>query len=177
MNTNEVRRDLQRLGIDSGNYRVLMMLPLVYVAWADGKMENVERQRIVWLARKHFQIGESGARVLERWLARPPSRDAMESGLLELLWLARRPDVPEIELSDLQDLLLHAEAIARSTAEALDEPSAVGPAEERALSDIARVLGVDNGMSWATLLREIEETRRSWTGTTARFPARTHASG
>jgi hypothetical protein len=169
MITNGVRRDLLRLGIDSENYRVLMLLPLVYVAWADGKMEHVERQRILWLARKHFRIGDSGAGVLEHWLARPPSREYIEQGLHELFALARRPDVLEIELSDLQDLLLHAEAIARSTAAALDEPSAVGPAEERALSDIARMLGVDNGVSWATLLREIDESRRSWMATTGRF--------
>lgn len=170
MQTIEVKRDLLRLGIDTEDSRVLMLLPLVYVAWADGKMENVERHRIVWLARKHFHIGPSGVSVLERWLSRPPSREYIQRGLMDLLYLAQQPDVIEIDVSDLQDLLLHAEAIARSTAAALDAPSSVGPAEEQALADIARVLGIDNGVSWASLLREIDDVRRSRTGTTGRFP-------
>lgn len=171
MNTIEVRRDLERLGIAYEDYRLLMLLPLVYVAWADGKMETVEAHRIVWLARRRFGIGDSGIGLLERWLAAPPSREYIQHGLMELLFLARSPEVLEINLSDLQDLLLHAEAIARSTAAALDAPWAVGPAEEQALEDIARVLGIDNGVSWASLLRELDETRRSWTGTTDRYAA------
>lgn len=168
MNTIEVKRDLLRLGIDPEDYRVLKLLPLVYVAWADGMMENVERQRIVFLARKHFKIGDSGARVLDDWLARPPSREYVRRGLCDLLALAWQPDEPEIELSELQDLLLHAEGIARSTAEALDAPWAVGPAEEQALADIAHILGVDNGMSWAALLRDLDGVRGSWSGSRSR---------
>lgn len=174
MNTAEVKRDLLSLGIDPEDYRVLKLLPLVYVAWADGRMENVERERIVHLARTHFKIGESGTRVLERWLSRPPSREYIERGLMDLLALAWQPDVLEIELSDFQELLSHAELIARSTAQALDAPWAVGAAEERALADIAQRLGVNNGVSWASLLRELDEVRRSWSG---RFPPSVRAAG
>lgn len=170
MHIDAVKDDLSRLGIDPEDFGVLMLLPLVYVAWADGKMENVERQRIIWLARRHFRVGERGAQLLQNWLEKPPSRKYIERGMLDLLALAQRPDVVEVDLSDLQDLLLHAEVIARSTADALDEPWAVGPDEERALADIARMLGLDSGTSWAVLLRELDEVRRSWTGTTGRFP-------
>jgi hypothetical protein len=167
MNTDRVERDLSRLGIDPEDFGVLMLLPLVYVAWADGKMENVERERIVWLARRHFRIRERGVELLESWLAAPPSRRYIERGLMDLLALAQRPDVVEVDLSDLQDLLLHAEIIARTTADALDAPWAVGPDEERALAHIARMLGLDSGTSWAVLLRDLDEVRRSWTGTHA----------
>ena len=47
MRTIDIKRDLVALGIDPEDYRVLKLLPLVYVAWADGKMESVERSRIV----------------------------------------------------------------------------------------------------------------------------------
>ena len=56
----------------------------------------------------------------------------------------------------LHDLLQHSEAIARATANALDAPNAVTPDEEVALADIARILHVDNGMSWRKLLDELE---------------------
>ena len=52
--------------------------------------------------------------------------------------------------------MAYAEAIARTTAKAMDAPTSVTPAEERALANIARELGVDEGESWAALMRELE---------------------
>jgi hypothetical protein len=82
----------------------------------------------------------------------------------QLLALALAPDDLELELEDLQDLLGQAEAIARTTSVAPDSPFAVGPEEERALAEIAYTLHVDNGMSWASLLRELDSSavQRGW---------------
>jgi hypothetical protein len=163
MNTLEIKRDLAALGIDPDNYRVLKLLPLVYVAWADGQMEHVEHARIVDLAYTHFRIGSSGVQLLEQWLAVPPSRAYVEHGLRDLLALALAPDEFEIGVDELPQLLAHAEAIARTTATALDAPWAVSAPEESALADIARLLRVDNGVSWAALLRELDSGRNSMT--------------
>jgi hypothetical protein len=38
----ELERTLSDLGLKPQTYRALMLLPLVYVAWADGKMDHVE---------------------------------------------------------------------------------------------------------------------------------------
>jgi hypothetical protein len=38
----------------------------------------------------------------------------------------------------------------------MDAPTSVTEAEERALAEIARELGVDDGESWAALLRELQ---------------------
>jgi hypothetical protein len=160
LKTLEVKKDLLALGIDPENYRVLKLLPLVYVAWADGRMESVERQRIVALARDHFRIGESGALLLEYWLAAPLPAGYVERGLSDLLALAFSPDEFEIDVDELPLLLAHAEAIARTTAAALDAPWAISPEEEAALTQVARLLRVDNGVSWAALLRELDSGRR-----------------
>jgi hypothetical protein len=161
MNTLDIKRDLIALGLDPEDYDVLKLLPLVYVAWADGKMEDVERSRIVKLARDSFRIGPSGEQVLNRWLNAPLSREYIRQGLSDLLALAYAPDEIDVGLEELRALLAHAEAIARSTARALDAPWAVKPEEEAALAEIARLLSVDNGMSWAALLRELDDARRS----------------
>ena len=50
---------------------------------------------------------------------------------------------------------------ARTTARAMDAPSSVTPAEERALAEIAQELGVEEGESWAALVRELEATQSS----------------
>ena len=76
----------------------------------------------------------------------------------DIVLLAYAPDEWEFEVDELPGLLAHAEAIARTTAKAMDAPSSVTENEEQALADIARELGVDDGESWAKLLRELEPT-------------------
>jgi hypothetical protein len=61
----------------------------------------------------------------------------------------------EVDLSELPGLISYAEAIARTTAEALDQPEAVSDQEEAALEEIARALHIEHGESWARLLREL----------------------
>jgi hypothetical protein len=80
--------------------------------------------------------------------------------LHDIFRLTHAPDESEFDLDDPAALLAHAEAIARTTAEAMDAPTAVTAAEEQALADIARELGVDDGASWAALLRELEVPQR-----------------
>jgi hypothetical protein len=161
MRTVDVKRDLIVLGIDPSDYRVLKLLPLVYVAWADGKMEEVERSRILELASRSFGIGVSGAQVLHEWLSAPPSHEYFRRALRDLLALARAPDEIDVALDELPALLAYAEGIARSTATALDAPWAVTAEEEAALAEIARLLNIDNGTSWATLLRELDAAQPS----------------
>ena len=43
----ELERTLSDLGLKPQTYRALMLLPLVYVAWADGKMDHVESRHIL----------------------------------------------------------------------------------------------------------------------------------
>jgi hypothetical protein len=164
MQTAAIKRSLLALGIDPDDYQVLKLLPLVFVAWADGTMEPLERERLISLARNHFHVSESGVSVLEDWIRWPPPLAYIRRGMRHLLALALAPDEIEIELEDLRDLLGQAEAIARTTSAAPDSPFAVGPEEERALAEIASTLHVDNGMSWASLLRELDSAaaQRQW---------------
>jgi hypothetical protein len=70
-----MRRPLQYLGIPLKDYRVLKLLPLIYVAWADGKMELVEKERIHFFAARQYDLSAAGMAVLEHWLdVRPTHR-------------------------------------------------------------------------------------------------------
>jgi hypothetical protein len=71
--------------------------------------------------------------------------------------LAHAPDDWEFDVEELPGLLAHAEAIARTSAQAMDAPSSVTPAEEKALAEVAKELGVEDGESWAALVRELGE--------------------
>jgi hypothetical protein len=150
-----MEKALWHLGVRQSSYRVLKLLPLVYVAWASGTLTEERKQRLVALAHHHFKIGEEGERVLQGWLERQPDKEYLLEGLHEIVLLAQAPDEWGFDVEELAGLLAHAEAIARTTAEAMDVPTSVTPEEEAALAEIAKELGVDDGESWAALLREL----------------------
>jgi hypothetical protein len=156
MQHDQLRATLQHLHINASNYKVLKLLPLVYVAWTSGSMSQERAERLIDLAHHHFAIGAGGERILRGWLQQRPDRAYFMEGLHDVLLLARAPDEWAFDLGELRGLLAFSEAIARTTAEAMDAPTAVTPAEELALAEIARELQVDNGESWAALLRELQ---------------------
>jgi hypothetical protein len=158
MQRDRLRKTLEHLQIGTANYKVLKLLPLVYVAWAEGRLTPERVERLVDLAHNHFAIGAGGERILRGWLTRRPDKAYFAEGLHDLVLLAHAPDEMEFDMDELSGLLACSEAIARTTAQAMDMPTSVTPAEERALEDIARELGVDDGESWARLVRELEPT-------------------
>lgn len=157
MERDNLQKSLKHLGIRPEDYRVLKLLPLIYVAWADGKMESVQKERIHLHAARHYELSANAMAVLDHWLTHRPSHQYIEEGLRDILFLARAPDDMEVDFSELPALLLYAERIARTTADALDQPSAVTPEEGEALREIAAELHIDRGESWSELLKEIRK--------------------
>ncbi len=148
----ELEETLHALGLRPASYRALMLLPLIYVAWADGKMEHVEVERIRRFAATSLHLTPETATVLDNWLKEAPSQAYVERGLRGLLGVALDEDFLEVDVAELPDLLIHAEGIARATADALNDPNAVTPEEEIALGEIARLLEVDGGATWKRVL-------------------------
>lgn len=156
-----MRASLRHLGINDSNYKVLKLLPLIYVAWADGRVEPAQERRLLDLAHNHFRIGREGEELLRLWISERPTKEYFQEGLHDILLLAHAPDDWTFDVDELQGLLAHAEAIARTTANAMDAPTAVDADEEEALKVIARELGVDDGKSWAALMTELREDEAS----------------
>ena len=155
MERDKLQKSFERLGIQPRDYGVLVLLPLVYVAWADGKMALVQKDRIESHAARAYDLSAGAMAVLRGWLSERPSHDYIVGALHDIYLLAQANDDGEIDLSELPSLLAYAEGIARSTAQALDQPNAVTASEDRALEEIARELHVDHGESWAKLLNEL----------------------
>jgi len=155
MQRDKLKKSLEHLGIPLDDYRVLKLLPLIYVAWADGKMENVKIERIHYFASREYELSAAGITVLNGWLTKRPSHTYISEGLHDILLLAQASDDMEVDFSELPALLSYAEGIARSTAVALDHPGAVSVAADKALEEIARELHIDHGESWAQLLSEL----------------------
>ncbi len=158
MNPKDALDYLAPLGVDAMSRRVLCLLPLVYVAWADGKMEHVERERIEHLAKGRFLLGAAGMAILSKWLEAPLPKAFVKEGIARLRTLAEGDPEPTVEAHELHDLLVYAEWIARATAGAVDDPKSVTPEEDAVLEELATAFGLDNGTSWAQLLADLGPT-------------------
>ncbi len=156
MQLDRMQKTLKHLGIRSSNYKVLKLLPLVYVAWASGKLTKERERRLIDLAHNHFQIGEDGEKILRGWLTRRPDKAYILEGLHDIVTLSYAPDEWEFDVEELQGLLAHAEAIARTTAKAMDVPTSATKEEQAALAEIARELGIDDGETWGELVKELD---------------------
>ena len=155
MQRDHMRKSFEHLGIPLDDFRVLKLLPLIYVAWADGKMEQVKRQRVHDYAMRFLDLSPAGFAVLNRWMDERPAREYIAEGLRDIYLLALAEDDLEVDFSELPALLSYAEALARSTAKQLDQPMAVSKEGDAALSYVARELHIDHGLSWARLLDEL----------------------
>jgi len=101
MERDRLRHSLEGLGIHPRDYQVLKLLPLIYVAWAEGQMAPLKRERIHSFAARHFDLSASGVAVLDRWLANPLTHSYVAEALRDMYFLARAPDDMEIDFSEL----------------------------------------------------------------------------
>lgn len=100
---------LQQLGLDEQTFRAVTLLPLVEVAWADGRIQANERNFIAEVALGNGLVeGPSYDKVME-WLQQRPSAEYFTLGRKLLVKLAFRRkglggDVPEHALDNVVDM-------------------------------------------------------------------------
>jgi tellurite resistance protein len=99
----ELTATLESLGLGRDNHRAVVLLPLIEVAWADGRVQTAERLRIVQIARKYGFDGKS--EWLARWLRRRPSHKTFLAARTALLDLMARSGHGQEPIASLDDLL------------------------------------------------------------------------
>ena len=87
MTNAEIEAGLSALGVDRDNLKVLALLPLVQVAWADGVVQGAERAVIRAAAGR---LGLEAPDVLEGWLDKRPTSLQFLTGQQILLALTAR---------------------------------------------------------------------------------------
>jgi hypothetical protein len=152
--------ELQSMGIDNESYRVIALLPLVQVAWADGTVQSSERDLILQTASSRQLLAGDGAAILESWLTHPPSETYLARGQTLLVELACQPaGVGEaFSLQTLDDILELCEGVARAAGGLFGLAWTVDERERTALREIAAQLDVamvDTSASWDALSDEL----------------------
>lgn len=71
-----------KLGISSQSIAALRVFPLVAVAWADGVVEESEREKVMELASRHLGNADCPSyKLLRSWIDKKPTEDVMAAWL------------------------------------------------------------------------------------------------
>jgi hypothetical protein len=134
---------LGRLGIDKDSYQLLTFLPLIQVAWADGRIQKAERTIIVDVAERYGCTKGPAAAILEGWLIKRPSSRffARARELLMALAHKKRGIGADIRIKDVAELVDLCEDVARA-AGGLFGFFPVHVNERRAIAEIMDEIGV-----------------------------------
>ncbi len=138
---------LAELGIDKESYRVLGLLPLIYVAWADGSVQRAERSLILETASEKGWLAGGGGEVLARWLTERPSDAEVRSGLEALRLLSEQEGGvgANFHAETLSSLLTLCKQVAEAAGGFLGCTEPIAESEQKALATIADALGIAEG--------------------------------
>lgn len=149
----ELLEGLADLGIPRDAWRVLVLIPLVQVAWADGRIQPPERELILRVAEEHRLLDGAPGEVLRRWLDDAPDAGQLATGRRLLVALAHRHRGlgAELDASALDEIQALAEQVARAAGGLFDAIFTVDDAERRALGEIRNSFGLGTASHLADL--------------------------
>jgi hypothetical protein len=132
----ELLAQLDQLDVSAETVAALSLVPLVAVAWADGKMDSREREAVLSAAaQKGLEPGHPGYLLLEGWLDQQPERRLLDvwKGYVATL----TPTLSDPAKHALQaDLLGRARAVAEAAGGLLGFGTRISAAERSTLSEL-----------------------------------------
>jgi len=145
---------LAELKIPRENYRLVMMLPMVYVAWADGRIQAAERKLILQIAADRNLLEKGGLETLEQWLSVAPSATRLQTDLaiLNELCSSRSKAEDEFDADCSQLLIAYCQDVADAAGGMLGLKSARNESEQAALKLIATALDISTARNWRARL-------------------------
>ena len=135
---------LEKLGLDRTNYRALVLLPLVQVAWADRRVQRAEKALILKIAEERNLLPDSARETVLGWMATRPSRQFFELGTRLLVQMAvltdKKPGATSITIQTLVDLLDDTHAVARASGGLFGLAEPISRKELQCLVDVGTAL-------------------------------------
>ena len=123
-------------GIQAPTWAAISLVPLVEVAWADGKIEAQEREAILKAAAQSgLELDSPSYVLLQEWLNQPPDSDLRETWKQYVSELAKDAD-PEAKPKFREAILGRAQAVAEAAGGFLGMGSKISAAEQQVLDDL-----------------------------------------
>ena len=111
----EILRRIHASGFTEATVALLHLVPLVQVAWADGKVTRRERERVLAAARLHGIRDEDPVfHTLEDWLSHKPTDQFFQRALQAIREIMLHVK-PEQRVAAQRDLLSYCTTIARAS--------------------------------------------------------------
>lgn len=127
------------LGVKAPNLIAISLVPLVCVAWADGKLSREERKAALRAAREAGMMEDSESESLfESWLAEPPGPEFLEAWKDYMRTVVEQLDVDSREVLR-RDLMRQTRKIAEASGGFLGLGNKIDPKEETVLQEIESV--------------------------------------
>jgi uncharacterized tellurite resistance protein B-like protein len=132
----EIVDRIEALGLSGDSVRVLDVLPLVHVAWADGKIQKGERAAVLAiLERRGIPANSDACLLIEGLLERRPSETFFSQSLALVRDLAARSGA---ETADVVDLCAR---VAEASSGLFGFSGRTSDEEKSLIRDVARALG------------------------------------
>ena len=129
------------LGITAESLAALGMVPLVWVAWADGEVAAEERDRIVAMARAAGIEPHNGRYpLLEHWLKRRPGPEVVAAWQDYIKQLRETMAAEDFETLR-REILERAGDVARASGGLLGFGEKVSPTEQAVLAELQHAFG------------------------------------
>lgn len=159
MNAAQLDELLARLNLGKNHFRSLGMLPLVHVAWSDGKVQFAEASILRRFAEEKGWVAEDTENVLNEWITQAPSKEDIRLGTEAFGVLARETrglgaSIPEASLAAI---VLTAHEIMKASGGLFGLRSPICAAEESAMEEIIRWLGISPKLPWQELVSKYSE--------------------
>jgi len=146
MNDVDLIAALARLGIDKENYRIITLLPLIQVAWADGRVQRAEKDIILRKA-VQYQIPDSGRKILDQLLQSKPPPEYFEQARAALLALVNRQG-SGMEVDTQVTIIEMCENVARSAGGLFGVFDTVDERERVVIREVAEAMLVGVNINW-----------------------------
>ena len=133
---------LSALHITGTSLTALSLVPMILVAWADGRIEQKEREAVLAGAEKAGVNGDNaGHALLKAWLSHKPPAELADTWKLYVAALSETLDHDaKHRLRD--ELLGRAKAVAESAGGFFGLTQGISAAEKAVLADLGRAFGV-----------------------------------
>ena len=129
---------LVSLDITPDTWAALALVPLVEVAWADGKMDEKERRAVLTAAEASgVPPGSPSAKLLESWLTQRPDGRLLESWGAYIIEICATLGPTEREHLS-KEIVGRARSVAEATGGLLGLGNRVGPEEKIILSELEK---------------------------------------
>lgn len=153
MDSHSLYELLRYMGLRRSSAPVLSLLPLIEVAWADGVIQQDERDLILSISRYQFDFSDDAVDMLDAWLSFRPRQEYLERGRAVLRALADHGEAG-VEVKSLAEVLTFCDDVAKASG-GLFGFGRIDYREREALAKIAATLGLKSSTSWEGSVTEL----------------------